>query len=73
MSLAKRGLIGNCCAPNALMTLGEYLEDYASPETKVIGLQKIAEELKKIPSDKVRRITQERMIDISQGKRDFRF
>ena len=73
MSLAKRGLIGNCCAPNALMTLGEYLEDYASPQTKLLGAKMIAEELKKIPSDKVRRITQERMVDIAQGKRDFRF
>ena len=73
MSLAKRGLIGNCCAPNALMTLGEYLEDYASPQTKELGVNMIAEELKKMPSDKVRRITQERMVDIAQGKRDFRF
>ena len=73
MSLAKRGLIGNCCAPNALMTLGEYLEDYASPATRTIGEKMIAEELKAIPSDKVRRITEERMRDIKQGKRDFRF
>ena len=73
MSLAKRGLIGNCCAPNALMTLGEYLEDYASPTTRAKGEMMIAEELKNIPSEKVRRITEERMRDIAQGKRDFRF
>ena len=73
MSLAKRGLIGNCCAPNALMTLGEYLEDYASPATRAKGEKMIAEELKNIPSEKVRRITEERMRDIAQGKRDFRF
>ena len=73
MSLAKRGLIGNCCAPNALMTLGEYLEDYASPATRAKGVEMIAEELKNIPSEKVRRITEERMRDIAEGKRDFRF
>ena len=73
MSLAKRGLIGNCCAPNALMTLGEYLEDYASPATRAIGEKMIAEELKAIPAEKVRRITEQRMRDIKQGKRDFRF
>ena len=73
MSLAKRGLIGNCCAPNALMTLKEYLEDYASPHTIELGKKMIAEELKNIPSDKVRRITEERLRDIAEGKRDFRF
>ena len=73
MSLAKRGLIGNCCAPNALMTLKEYLEDYASPHTIELGKKMIAEELKNIPSDKVRRITGERLRDIAEGKRDFRF
>ena len=73
MSLAKRGLIGNCCAPNALMTLGEYLEDYASPATRALGEKMIAEELKAIPAEKVRRITEQRMRDIKQGKRDFRF
>ena len=73
MSLAKRGLISNCCAPNALMTLGEYLEDYASPATRAIGEKMIAEELKAIPAEKVRRITEQRMRDIKQGKRDFRF
>ena len=73
MSLAKRGLIGNCCAPNALMTLGEYLEDYASPTTRALGEKMIAEELKAIPAEKVRRITEQRMRDIKQGKRDFRF
>jgi 2-iminoacetate synthase len=73
MSLAKRGLIGNCCAPNALMTLKEYLEDYASPHTIELGKKMIAEELKNIPSDKVRRITEERLQDIAEGKRDFRF
>ncbi len=73
MSLAKRGLIGNCCAPNALMTLAEYLEDYASPKVKVEGLKMIDRLRQVIPSDKVRRITEENLKAIKEGKRDFRF
>ena len=73
MSLAKRGLIGNCCAPNALMTLAEYLEDYASPRVKVEGYKMIERLQQIIPSDKVRRITQENLKAILEGKRDFRF
>ena len=73
MSLAKRGLIGNCCAPNALMTLAEYLEDYASPRVKVEGYKMIDRLQQIIPSDKVRRITEENLKAILDGKRDFRF
>ena len=73
MSLAKRGLIGNCCAPNALMTLAEYLEDYASPNVKVEGYKMIDRLQQIIPSDKVRRITEENLKAILEGKRDFRF
>ena len=73
MSLAKRGLIGNCCAPNALMTLAEYLEDYASPKVKVEGYKMIDKLQQIIPSDKVRRITQDNLKAILEGKRDFRF
>ena len=73
MSLAKRGLIGNCCAPNALMTLAEYLEDYASPKVKVAGKLMIERLTKVIPSDKVRQITERNLQEIINGKRDFRF
>ena len=73
MSLAKRGLIGNCCAPNALMTLAEYLEDYASPKVKVAGKLMIDRLTKVIPSDKVRQITERNLQEIVNGKRDFRF
>ena len=73
MSLAKRGLIGNCCAPNALMTLAEYLEDYASPRVKVEGYKMIDRLQQIIPSDKIRRITEENLKAIIEGKRDFRF
>lgn len=73
MSLAKRGLIGNCCAPNALMTLAEYLEDYASPRVKLEGLKMIDRLKQVIPSEKIRRITEDNLKAIVEGKRDFRF
>ena len=73
MSLAKRGLIGNCCAPNALMTLAEYLEDYASPAVKLRGKQMIARQTAALPSLKVRDITMRNLEEIVKGKRDFRF
>ena len=73
MALAKNGQIGNCCAPNALMTLAEYLEDYASPEVKAAGRQMIERLAQEIPSDKIREITHRRLQEIVEGKRDFRF
>ena len=73
MALAKSGKIGNCCAPNAMMTLAEYLEDYASPEVKTLGKQKLARLTREIPSDKIREITERRLQEIVEGKRDFRF
>ena len=73
MSLLKSGQIANCCQPNALMTLQEYLEDYASADTKVSGEKVIAEELNRVPNDKVRGIAAERIIKIKSGERDFRF
>lgn len=73
MSLVKAGQIANCCQPNALMTLKEYLEDYANPDTKAKGDFVINEELKDIPKDKVRNIAIENLKAISQGQRDFRF
>ena len=73
MSLAKRGLIGDCCAPNALMTLAEYIEDYASPNVKLLGKNMIARLTQVIPSEKIRRITLKNLEEIVNGKRDFRF
>lgn len=73
MSLCKSGQIHNCCHPNALMTLKEYLEDYASPNTKEIGEIIIQNEIKNIPNNKVKKIVQENLINIKNGKRDFRF
>jgi 2-iminoacetate synthase len=54
MSLCKSGQILNCCHPNALITLKEYLEDYAAPDTKEIGESLIAKELGSIPKEKLR-------------------
>ena len=74
MSLCKNGQILNCCHPNALMTLAEYLEDYASPKTKEIGMALIDQELQKIPKQKVRRIAEENIALIrASNRRDFRF
>lgn len=73
MTLCKKMQILNCCHPNALMTLKEYLEDYASEETRELGLKLIEKELENIPNPKVRKIAGEHIHDISEGKRDFRF
>lgn len=73
MKLVKSGQIANCCQPNALMTLKEYLEDYASPDTRVKGEAVIAAELKRIPNEKICRIATENLANIHNGKRDFRF
>ncbi|MCM1257991.1 MAG: [FeFe] hydrogenase H-cluster radical SAM maturase HydG [Roseburia sp.] len=73
MELLKSKQIINCCHPNALMTLKEYLEDYASPQTKVVGEKLILEELQKIPNVKVRDKAREYIENIHLGKRDFRF
>ena len=73
MSLCKSGQIQNCCLPNALMTLQEYLEDYASPETKEIGEKLIEKDIETIPNEKVKKIVLENLQNIKNGKRDFRF
>ena len=73
MSLVKSGQIANCCQPNALMTLKEYLEDYASKDTKLKGENVIAREMPNIANEKVRTIAALRLEEIVNGKRDFRF
>ena len=74
MSLCKNGQILNCCHPNALMTLTEYLVDYASEETKQHGFALIEKELEKIPKEKVREIARKNIEDIkASSRRDFRF
>ncbi len=73
MSLVKTGQIANCCSPNALMTLQEYLEDYASPETKALGTKMIREQMERIPNPAIKRRAIENLKYIGEGKRDFRF
>lgn len=73
MSLCKSGQIQNCCHPNALITLKEFLEDYASPETKAIGEKMIAQELENIPNEKTRSIAKGYVEKVAHGERDFRF
>lgn len=74
MSLCKSGQILNCCHPNALMTLSEYLIDYASEETRRVGFELVARELEKIPNLKVKEIAKRNIEDIkASNRRDFRF
>ncbi len=73
MSLCKSGQIQNCCLPNALMTLKEYLMDYASQDTREKGEAMIAREIENIPKEKVRQIVREHLEEIEKGNRDFRF
>lgn len=72
MALSKNGEIQNCCHPNALMTLNEYIEDYASTETKKLGEELIAREINNIPREKVRNIVVKNLEAIKEGRRDFR-
>ena len=73
MALCKNKQIHNCCLPNALMTLKEYLMDYASPDTKKVGESLIQSELNHISKDKVRDIVKDNLVKIENGQRDFRF
>ena len=73
MSLCKAGQIQNCCLPNALMTLKEYLTDYAAPETRAVGEKVITQQQAYITNPKVKEIVADRLVKIAQGERDFRF
>lgn len=73
MALVKSGKIANCCGPNALMTLKEYLQDYASANTRQKGERLIEQEVPHIPSAKIREIAIRNLKEIADGKRDFRF
>lgn len=73
MKLVKSGQIVNCCQPNSLMTLKEYLEDYAEPDTKEIGEAVIIKEVETIANEKVRNIAKGYLTELHDGKRDFRF
>jgi 2-iminoacetate synthase len=72
MALCKNGQIQNCCHPNALMTLKEYLMDYAGPEARQLGERLIGAEIGNIPKDKVRALVSSHLEKIQNGSRDFR-
>lgn len=73
MTLLKSGQIQNCCLPNALITLKEFLEDYASEQTAKVGEELILKELENIPDKHTKEVAQKYIFDIKNGKRDFRF
>ena len=73
MSLCKAGQIQNCCLPNAIMTLKEYMVDYASPETYKAGEHAIAVQIEDITNEKVKEIVYDRLKRVENGERDFRF
>ena len=73
MELAKTGEIATYCQANAVMTLKEYMEDYASDATKTAGEAVIKAELPKIPHEKIRQASEKRLVRIEEGERDFRF
>jgi len=72
MSLCKAKQIQNCCHPNAIITLKEYLEDYATPETRKLGEEIIAREMVNIPKEKIRNLVTSYLSEIQGGARDFR-
>ncbi len=73
MKLVKSGQIANCCQPNALMTLKEYLVDYASEDTKKKGEALVQKELERVASDRIRKRAEQNLREIENGTRDFRF
>lgn len=73
MEICKEQKIHNFCHPNAIMTLEEYLEDYASPETRKVGEELIDKELKTLGNNKLKCAVEENLEKIKHGERDFRF
>ena len=73
MSLCKTGQIQNCCQPNALITLKEFLIDYATEKTKEDGEKLIKSELNKINDQKLKEVLVNNLKSIENGERDFRF
>ena len=73
MEICKDQQIHNFCHPNAIMTLKEYLEDYASPETKAVGEKLIAHEVQTLENPKIKETVEEDLIKIHNGERDFKF
>jgi len=73
MEFSVPGFIKKFCTPNALLTLAEYLEDYAPPQTKENGYKLISEKIKEIDDEKYVEKLVEKLNLIKQGKRDLYF
>ena len=73
MDICKSQQIHNYCQPNAIMTLKEYLEDYASVETKKVGEALIAQEVEKLQNANIQTAVKEDLVKIHNGERDFTF
>ena len=73
MEICKQQQIHNFCHPNAIMTLKEYLEDYASPETKEIGYKLLEKEVQTLEDEKIKKIVEENLVKIESGVRDLKF
>ena len=73
MEICKNQQIHNFCHPNAIMTLKEYLEDYASPETREVGEKLIQQELQTLENPDIKSIVEKDLVKIHAGERDFKF
>ena len=73
MEICKQQQIHNFCHPNAILTLKEYLEDYASEETKKVGYDLIAKEVETLEDEKIKSVVKEDLTKIENGTRDLRF
>ena len=73
MEFCKSGQIQDFCQPNALLTLGEYLCDYASPAVAEKGWKMIDTELARVPDDRRRALAADYLARVRTGERDFRF
>ena len=73
MKICKSGKIQDCCTPNAILTLKEYLLDYAAPATKALGDKLIAQEIDKIDNPALKEAVLEDLSRLEAGERDLRF
>ncbi len=73
MEFSVPGFIKRFCQPNAILTLAEYLEDYASEETRMKGYRLIADNIENYGDEIFKAKLQERLSQIREGKRDLYF
>ncbi len=73
MEVCKNQQIHNFCHPNAILTLKEYLEDYASEETKKIGYDLIEREVETLEAENIKKTVKEDLVKIEAGGRDYKF